>query len=111
MQNKNNFLKDSSFIDICDVLSNENNSNIMNFIKGRKYTRYSDIEKILKNNGKRKPLYLINKLIKSGMIAKKKTSVDSAITNYSLTFKGTRALEIEKHLYKHIEKDKSRLRK
>ncbi len=111
MPNKNNFLKYSSFVITCDILSSDNNSMLMNFIKKRKFTRYSDIQKFLVKKGIKKPLYTVNKLIKTGMIVKKKTTPDSSVTNYALTFKGSRALEIEKYLYKHIEKEKSRLQK
>jgi len=112
----NIFLFDASitFSKVCDILSKEHNSIILNYVSKRDKTRYSDIQRELKKNNKsnRSAHYIIKKLVKEGMMTKVKTVGDNcSVTNYTLTFKGDRALELEKHLTKHIKKEKKRSRK
>lgn len=111
------FLFDASvtFSKICDILSKEHNSIVLNFVSKRKKTRYSEIQKKLretsKNKSSRNANYIIKKLLKEGMMTKVKTVGDNcSVTNYALTFKGDRALELERHLTKHIKKGKKRSR-
>ena len=115
MYKKNDiFLFDTAvvFSKMCAVVSNEQNSIVLNYVSKRKKTRYSDIQRELKNKSKNKSkkintYYIIKKLLKENMLSKVKLIKNTYVTQYALTFKGHRVLEIEQQLLKYIEKEKS----
>ncbi len=105
------FDADTTFANICDILSKESNSIVLNFVAKRNKTRYSDIQRELKRKGIDSSVisYALNRVLKEGLLCKVKNTEDrnNQLWNYTLTFKGRKALEIEKNLYTHLEKEKS----